>query len=106
MASISCGPQSASFSASCAASVASAGACRAKTGLQRVGRQIENFHKRFERQVSRINAVVAAENFFQDGAGTRLEPGKLRGVLQRVPTVALGETLRRGGGSKSDNEHE
>ena len=77
-----------------------------ETGLQRVGCQIENLRQRFERQMARINAVVAAENFFQEGAGARLELWKLCGVLERVPTLALGDTLRRGGGSKSNNKHE
>jgi hypothetical protein len=77
-----------------------------KAGLQHVGRQIEDFRKRFKGQMPRINAIIAAKNFFEDGAGTRFEVWKLRGTLQRVPTVALGETLRRGGGSKSGNEHE
>ena len=52
-----------------------------EAGLQGVGRLVKNFGERVERKMPRVNAVVAAENFFEDGVRTRLEPGKLRPVV-------------------------
>jgi len=76
-----------------------------ETGVERVGRQIENFGNRFQRQVTGGDAVVAAEHFLENGARPRREPGEWRGFLHRVPAFALGVALGRGGNSESDNEH-
>jgi hypothetical protein len=76
-----------------------------ETGVEYIGRQIENFGNRFQRQMAGGDAVVAAEHFFENGARPRREPGEGRGFLHRVPAFALGVALGWGGNSKSDNEH-
>ena len=52
-----------------------------KAGLQSIWSLVKNFGERIERKMSRVNAVVTAENLFEDGARTRREPGKLRPVV-------------------------
>ena len=47
-----------------------------ETGLQGIGRLFKNFGQRVERKMPRVNAVITAQNNFEDGARTRFEPGK------------------------------
>ena len=76
-----------------------------EAGLQRVGRLVENFRNWIEREMARVNAVVTAEDFFEDGARTGFELRKLRPVLQRVPAFSLGVAVWRNGGAEADKKH-
>jgi hypothetical protein len=76
-----------------------------ETGVEYIGRQIEHFGNRFQRQVAGGDAVVAAEHFSENGARPRREPGEGRGFLHRVPAFTLGVAMWRRGNSESDNEH-
>ena len=73
--------------------------------LQVVGRGVENFRKGIQREVAGVNAVVAAQDFFEDGFGARLELGELGPLLHRVPARALGMALRGNSGAEADDKH-
>jgi hypothetical protein len=59
-----------------------------------------------QREVSGSDAVISGQNFSEDGSGTRVEGCKLRGTLQRFPTLGLRIALLRRGSAQSDDEHD
>jgi hypothetical protein len=76
-----------------------------EAGLQIVWRLVKNLGKRLQGHMPGIDAVVAAEDFFEDGFGSRFELRKLRPVLQCAPGIALGIALLRSCGAKTDDKH-
>ena len=76
-----------------------------KAGLQRVRGLVKRLRERVERKMARVNAVVAAKNFLEDGVRTACQLRKGRGIFERVPASSLLVTLTRGGGSNSNKKH-
>jgi hypothetical protein len=67
------------------------------TGVKSVGGNIESFIDTVENKVARDDAVVAGEDFFDDGAGAGVKLPAEFGGRKNVPTFLLGESVLGGG---------
>ena len=105
MASISEGLIFASAKARSAACAASSGALWMNRACKASGVMSKASFKIVERKMAGGDAVVAGEDFFQNGAGTRRQFLEARGVLECVPALRLSVALLRRGGSKSGDKH-
>jgi hypothetical protein len=76
-----------------------------KPRLQRIGREVESFRERFKGKMTGADAVVAAEDFLEDGVRAWRQLRERGGVTQHVPAFALLIALARRGSSQTDEEH-
>lgn len=76
-----------------------------ETRMKQVRLRVEDFVERAQGQMAGFDAVVAGQDFSQNGAGAGRERGESRGDLHRLPAFGLLVSLRRRRGAYARNKH-
>jgi len=78
---------------------------KGKTRLQNVRSGIESFVDGVKGKMSRRNAIIAAQDFLEDGPRTGFEFSKPRGALNCLPTFPLAVARLWRSRANSDKKH-